>query len=535
MTTPVETEFTGWRSFLWPIHRWEIKKFLPLLLIFTLICFNYSILKAAKDALVVTAPGSGAEALPFIKVWLILPMALLVTYLFTRLFNRYSQEKVFYIMIGGFLSFFFIFALVLYPLRDAIHPHGVADRLQMYLPQGFQGLISIFRNWSFSLFYVMSELWGTAIMSVLFWGFTNELASVKEAKRYYGILTVGANIATTAAGLITVRLSTQMFDLSFLFGEDRWGQSLGLVTTSVIAAGLLTMGIFRWYHLHVINKDPKMKQIQIKHHEQKKKMKMGMRKNFSYLAKSKYLICIAIIVLGFNVAINMIEIIWKDQIKALYPDPNMFQAYMGNVLTATGIVSTFIALFLCSNIIRRLGWTFSALITPIALLITGIFFFTMILFKESSALSTWTAALSLTPLALGVLFGTIQNVLSRACKYTLFDATKEIAFIPLNAESKIKGKAAIDGVGSRLGKSGGSLVHQGLLMVFGSVSLSAPYVGLFLLVVAFGWITAAKSLGRQFNRLTTQDEKLTIPEEERRTVMRPAAVVAIFAPTVKMP
>ena len=108
MSTQSREEFSRWRLFLWPIHRWEIKKFVPLLILYALICFNYCLLKAAKDALVITANSSGAAVLPFIKIWAILPMALLVTYLFTRLFNRFSQEKVFYIMIGSFLSFFAI-------------------------------------------------------------------------------------------------------------------------------------------------------------------------------------------------------------------------------------------------------------------------------------------------------------------------------------------------------------------------------------------------------------------------------------------
>lgn len=514
MSSSTGKEFSRWRSFLWPIHRNEIKKFLPLLLIFALISLNYSILKAAKDSLVITAEGAGAETILFIKVWVILPMAFLVTYLFTRLFNRYSQEKIFYIMIGSFLSFFLLFAFVLYPLRDLIHPHETADRLQAILPQGFRGLISIFRNWSYTLFYVMSELWGTAIMAVLFWGFTNEIISVKEAKRYYGILGVGANVAAIFSGQITIMLSTNSLDLSFLFGPDRWGQSLGLVTSVVTVAGLLTMGVFKWYHVRVINKDPSMRQAQKEHVEHKKKIKLGMRKTFSYLAKSKYLLCIAILVIGFNVAINMVEIIWKDQIKTLYPHPNDFNAYMGKVLIAIGCASVFIGLFLCSNLIRRLGWVFSALITPIALLVTGFFFFSVILLKDSPTMMTWSAALGLTPLALGVLFGTVQNVFSRACKYTLFDATKEISFIPLSPESKLKGKAAIDGVGSRLGKSGGSVVHGSLLMIFGSISLSTPYVGIILLAVVIGWIGAVKSLGRQFTRLTSDEQKIEIDDLE---------------------
>ena len=104
MSSKGSEEFSRWRLYLWPIHRWEIKKFLPLLILYALICFNYSLLKAAKDALVITANSSGAAVIPFIKIWAILPMALLVTYLFTRLFNRFSQEKVFYINKEDFIE-----------------------------------------------------------------------------------------------------------------------------------------------------------------------------------------------------------------------------------------------------------------------------------------------------------------------------------------------------------------------------------------------------------------------------------------------
>src|SRR3990172_8535654 len=109
------TEFGKLRGFLWPIHVSELRRFVPMFLIFFLICFNYSILRATKDALIVTAPSSGAEALPFLKVWAILPMALLFTFIFTRLSNRFTREKVFYVMMSIFIVFFLIFTFFLFP------------------------------------------------------------------------------------------------------------------------------------------------------------------------------------------------------------------------------------------------------------------------------------------------------------------------------------------------------------------------------------------------------------------------------------
>ena len=498
-------EFSKLRSYLWPIHRWELKKFIPLLLIYALICFNYSILRAAKDALVVTAPSSGAEALPFIKVWAILPMAILFTFLFTKLSNKFTIEKVFYIMMGGFLSFFFLFAFVLYPYQDILHPHAFADRLQQSLPNGFQGLIALFRNWSFTLFYVMSELWGTMMMTVLFWGFANQITSVTDAKRFYAILGVGANVASVFSGLTSIGLSKGALNaIGASSSEDHWGNGLKLIVSTVLLFGVLTIFLFRWYNTKIL-KNSFAKSDSEPDAQETPKIKMSLRKNFSYLAKSKYLICIAIIVLTYNISMNMIEIVWKDQINVLYPNPADYNIYMAKVLTWMGVLSTLMSFFLSGSLIRSRGWTFTALITPIIVLITGIFFFSFTLFKNTG-FASFAAIMGMSPIFLSVFFGSTQNCLSRSCKYTVFDITKEMAFIPLSIESKLKGKAAIDGIGSRLGKSGGSVFHQCLLMIFGSVAASTPYVAALLLVVIFAWISSVISLGHQFNALTEKDQ-----------------------------
>src|SRR5437763_381414 len=84
------------RSYAWPIYRHELRKLLPMFLMLFCICFNYTILRNLKDTLVVTAKYSGAEVIPFIKVWVVLPAAIVSTMLFSYLTNHFSRRKVFY-------------------------------------------------------------------------------------------------------------------------------------------------------------------------------------------------------------------------------------------------------------------------------------------------------------------------------------------------------------------------------------------------------------------------------------------------------
>jgi AAA family ATP:ADP antiporter len=506
MSTP--TGFGKLRSLLWPIYAKEHAKFVPMFLMFFFICFNYSILRATKDSLIVTAPSSGAEALPFLKVWAILPAALFFTFLFTRLSNWLSRERVFYTLMGIFLGFFCVFTLFLFPNREILHPHALADKLQAILPQGFGGMIAIFRNWTFTAFYVMSEMWSTMVMSVLFWGFANEVTSVRDGKRYYAILALGANLATIVSGRLSNVISNHEFNPLLPFGSDGWSQALFMLNAVIVLAGLLSMALFRWLQVKGLGYGSVLGSKA----DDKQKIKMGLRRNFKYLAKSKYLICIAVVVLMFNIALTLIEVVWKDQVKLLYPHPNDFNAYMSNVLTWTGVVATAGA-FISGSIMRRFSWTISAMIPPLIFLVTGLGFFTFFLFKNT-ALASFALIIGSTPLAVGVFFGSLQNILARASKYTLFDATKELAFIPLSKESRMKGKSAIDGFGSRLGKSGASVVHQGLIMVFGTISLSAPFVAGFLILVIGGWVAATRVLGREFHKLTLAHETLEVTEEE---------------------
>lgn len=134
---------------------------------------------------------------------------------------------------------------------------------------------------------------------------------------------------------------------------------------------------------------------------------------------------------------------------------------------------------------------------------------------------------------LAVIFGTIQNIASKSSKYSFFDPTKEMAYIPLGQEEKVKGKAAIDVVGARLGKSGGSLIQQGLFLALNTavVGVIAPYVAVILLGIIFAWIIAARSLNKQFLNLTAKrEEEKALEEAKEKEVEEAEPAAKVEAP-----
>lgn len=494
-------EFGKWRSFFWPIHAFELKKVLPMFLMFFCISFNYTILRDTKDTLLITAPGSGAEAIPFVKVWLVVPCAVIFMLIYAKLSNKLSKQALFYTVITPFLIFFILFATVLYPARDYLHPTEMADRLQAALPEGLMGMVAIFRNWTYALFYVLAELWGSVMLSLMFWGFANDITRVGEAKRFYAMFGIGANVALLCSGPAIVLVSDIRRHVPE--GVDAWGISLNLLMGMVVIAGVMIIATYRWINKNVLS-DARFYDPNEQNKKKKEKPKMSMGESFKYLAKSPYILCLAVLVIAYGISINIIEVTWKSQLKLQYPNANDYSTFMGYFSTFTGAVTVLMMLFVGGNVIRRFGWGTAALITPVVLLITGAIFFALVIFRDN--LGGMIAALGTTPLMLAVVVGMAQNIMSKSAKYSLFDPTKEMAYIPLDQEQKVKGKAAIDVVGARLGKSGGSLVQQGLLVTFGSIAAMTPYLAIVLGVIVFAWIIAAKGLNKQFLTLTSSKE-----------------------------
>lgn len=493
---------------LWPIHRFELKKFLPMFFLFFFINFNYTILRDTKDTLIVTS--AGAETITFLKFWGVVPGAILFMLVFTKLSNLVKRENLFMGVLAFFGVFFGLFAFFLYPNKEAISPVALTEWMSSTMGTGWAGLIGMIRHWPSSLFYIMAELWGSAAVSLLFWGFANQITRVSESKRFYVLFGLGANLAMYPSGYLIKKFANIKDFLPP--GIDAWGVTLNYTMAAVVVACAAAIGIYWWINKNVLT-DPRFYDPSEVKKDKKSKPKMSIKDSMLYLVRSPYLGCIAILVMAYGMSINLVEVTWKKQLQLQYPSANDYQNFMGGFSWATATLTILMMLFVGGNVIRKLGWGAAAMFTPIVLAITGALFFAFVIFKDQ--LTEFIAMFGTSPLMLAVIFGMIQNVMSKASKYSMFDPTKEMAYIPLDPEVKLKGKAAIDVVGARLGKSGGSLFQQGLLVLTSASSILAvaPYIAAVLMVIALLWIFAVRSLNRRYLDLTSQKEEESKAEE----------------------
>ena len=518
--TKIQTEeFGAIRRAIWPIHNYEIKKFLPLGLIMFCFLFVYTLLRDTKDTLMVTSAVTGAGVISFLKLWCVTPSAILFVLYYSKLTNILSKEAVLYAVVTPFLVFFALFAFVINPNFALLHPSPefVAFLHEAY--PNFSGFIDIFALWSYSLFYVLSEIWGSAMVSLMFWQFANQTVRMSESKRFYGLFVVIGNAALIFSGQAVKFCSEGIKLFHSGTAAEVWQFSLYLLMGAVVIMGLLSMYIYRWMHLHVLT-DVKYYD-EAKAAPKKKKQKPGLKESVKIILSSPELGLIAMLIMAYGVTINLVEVQWKQQLNIYFAgNKGAYNGFMGDYSTWTGVMTILFSLLIGSRILRVLSWFKAAIITPVFIFIGGAAFFLFILSADWQAIKPFVtnllSVLATNPVTAAAFLGAGIVLTSKAVKYSLFDPTKEMAYIPLDEELKTKGKAAVDVIGGRAGKAGGAFVQSMLIMLMATkdVVTIAPICFATFGVVCLIWFVSVKLLSKRVDSALAKKKDLEKPGDD---------------------
>lgn len=449
-----------------------------------LININFNILRSMRNALVVADKGGSASFIPYFEFFGTFPAAILLTWGLSRLMRAFSFRKVFSITMGFFLGFFLLFPFVIHPHREAV---------QLFFEKTL-GQFPLFTRWSDLLFYVMAELWKVALLSVLFWGFINQRLSYENAKRFYPPLMLGSSIGAILAGPITVFCTSEMCWQMFSFATERWLHSLISLTTVMVIFGVLTLLAFN--ALYALLSTGKVYPVDEEKIPFKRRL-LSLSSSLHYMVRSPYLLAMLFIVVAEYVSYTLGELIFLETLKQKFPSPADYCKYLGNLTMWTGILTAFSAVFLTPYLLRKYRWSYSAMLTPVLMVIMTCSFFAAVHFGKTGLFP------GATPLSFIVFLGSLHFCIGRSTKYTIFDTTKELAFVPLSEEGQVKGKLVIDGIGSRFGRGTSSLISITLFHFVGGPSESVLFAGIIAITFALFMVPAARLVSREFETLNT--------------------------------
>jgi AAA family ATP:ADP antiporter len=328
-------------------------------------------------------------------------------------------------------------------------------------------IVQILKMWPYAMYYILSEMWGAYALSLLFWNFSNYQVKSNETIRIYPFLVLVGQFGQITAAEVVQRFSHSK---NLVFA----------VTIATLISGIIIF-ITHEYLFRTTGREVESTTVKLK-------KKPSFNESLKAIMSSKSIMLTSTIIVLYGITCNLIETYWKTRLrdlsKLLFPnDADHASAYFSYNQAAmtkyVGFLSIITAL-LSGYLLKKMGWRFSALITPLAMLIGGFFFFGLDLVHD---IIHMVEGNHVHLIKAAMYFGMMILIFVKATKYTLFDNTKEIFLVSLPNEIKSQSKVA-DSLAGRFGK----FLGAGILLfpTFIALPLSAISVRtvIFFLMIA---------------------------------------------------
>jgi len=331
------------------------------------------------------------------------------------------------------------------PERGALPITQTGMALVLY---GFWFLFQTKETWVSVAFYLMALLLGVLLISQ-FWTLANLVYDPRQAKRLFGFIGGGAPLGGIAGSAILQSYTTTIGTTNMLLISG---------TLMLCCAGMVAAILQRERPAASAIPTPK---------EEKG---VSATEAFDLLRKSKQLQIIALVISFAAVGAAIIE----QQLNMAAAAnkgagaTDSITVFLASVQLWTSIIGFVIQVWLTSKIHRYLGIGFALMILPVSLGTSGVI---MLL---NGAL--WAPGLA--------------RVLDQSLRYTVDKTTREILFLPLPADIKLKAKSFVDVTVDRGAKAAGALLLLVLVKPWG-LNLNWQQLSYASLIVTAAWIVMA--------------------------------------------
>lgn len=487
--------FSFIRRTFWPVKNSELPKVLSLAFLIFFSLFNQNLLRILKDSILISEVS--AEITNFAKICVLMPLATLFIIGYTKATNHYRFASIYYVLIISFTTFFAFFAFVLYPNVEMFHPDQLKTKELMAIYPNLKWYIALFGNWAYVVFYVLAELWPNIFYILMCWHIANQITSSEEAGRVYtSIALIGNSSAVLVGWGMSSIASNDSYILKYINSTNH-----NLDTVQIAIMMLCFSSVFMILIIRYIDNYHPLQARSNTH-----KLKLGIKESLRYILESRYLWLILIISAAFGLTMNLIEGVWRAKIKELYPTMRGYMECASTSIMWTGIVIMIVTV-IGNNLMRFFGWLAVAMITPVTMLVTGVIFFALVIYGDG-----FYHLLNIkyfeSPLAFAVFIGMVQNIITKGTKYSVSDASREMLYIPLNEELKTKGKAAVDIISSKIGKSLSSLIQMTLFTIFPFATYDTFAILLMIIFItaAVIWILSLKTINVDYQKLLSKTD-----------------------------
>lgn len=453
--SPVSAFFMGIVKLLFgEFEHEEFKKFVRLGVIFGCIIGAYWTLRVLKNAFFCSLIGSKALAVAkIVSLVCLLPLVMF----YTKLIERYSREKMLYILPGIYGVLTLIFSGLIY----FVHAWGSTD-VANACRVGEVSSVSWFHMFLGYGFYVFVESYGSLVVA-LFWAFLSEITMPESAKKGFPLVVALGQLGSIFGPLVVARIPAWI-------GHPT-------IAPAVLVTALATFAIIPAFK-NFLKLTPKHLTVTYggvaeKHSEEEP----GFFEGLILLVKHGYLLGILFSVFVFEFISTIIDFNFQGAAhEQLGSNVGAYHAFLGDYGAYVNAATLLCLLLGVSNITRILGVSVALACVP---LVVGGALFGFLTFKSLNVL-------------LWLMIG------SKAINYALNGPTMKQLYIPTTHDTKFKAQAWIETFGSRGSKSAASVLN--LLKAAAGPAyylLLCNYIGFGLVAL---WFFVAVYLGRTHHK-----------------------------------
>ncbi|HAK56987.1 MAG TPA: hypothetical protein DCP38_16120 [Acidobacteria bacterium] len=280
--------------------------------------------------------------------------------------------------------------------------------------------------WVSIAFYVWGQILGILLISQ-FWTMANVLYDARQAKRLFGFIGGGAPLGGMAGSAVAVQAAT-------------------IGTTNLLLLSAVVLALAAGVVVVIVSRE-QLEMPPDAGAEEPQKDKVGAQESVALLRRSSHLQIIAVIISLAAVGAAIVDQQLNMAAEASTGRDNVdgITAFLGLVGLYMSGIGLFVQVWLTSRIHRFLGIGFALMILPAGLGATAV----VMLFNAA----LWAPAMA--------------RILDQSLRYTVDKTTREILFLPLPADVKLRAKTFVDVTVDRGAKAVAALLLLVLVQPWG--------------------------------------------------------------------
>ena len=443
----------------------SLKYQIAFLLLLILSCQNF--LHIIKDAMPMTL-GNGYSMIPILRVLSMIITTILFP-IYYLISNKFSITQI-------FISFFILSILIILSLGFIIFPHNIHQDI-IYIQNPFQGIIYY---WYISLFYIFCDIWTFIAYGLLFWNMLNTSFNNEQAKEYYNFFLSFGNIGLIISGLVTYFFSYQLKTSSNL---------MQIQSLCLLIASLFLISIIIIYH----TSKQYLSHMRKEHMQHKsKKLKLSIIQSIKYIISNKYIMLMFLISISYASIQQLAEPYYQAEKKYFFSQFNQFVEINSIITIIIGFFSILLNRY-GKQIYNKLSWIGTSLIAPISITSMLSLFLIMKIIQNHFEITNNYFQYIIFTIAI------TQFILIKSIRFSIWDFSFEMLYIPLNSEQQSKGKATIALLSAKYGKA----LAQSFIILNHSVYITL----IVILLLSYIWIKSTFSISKRYNKYITEENK----------------------------